>query len=612
MSKIFKEMGFLSNPQDVRDKVLPLDKFELFADMDKKEIDPGKLAKLIESAESYLEEEIPFIPLYDYREFKITGNRNHFQSKYYKRRDALSTLSLAEHYEGKGRFASKICDLVWAILEETTWVIHAHASHNPENPKADVPPVYDESTLHGIDLFSAMTAAILVTVLRYNREVLDSLSPLIAERIIYEVKKRAIKPYLNHHFSWSGEYGSKCNNWCPWIVSNILFVTAMLEDNEYNRSSVLLRAMKHLDNYTSWLPDDGGCDEGPGYWGAAGGSLFDACEIIYDMTGGEVDVFSHPHLRLIGEYEAKMNINADRFINFADCSPKMNVNGYLITRFGKRTGSEMLEAFGKMMTKRIPDAIPGNRRSYSMLKDLLMSPYMDAETTKAQKYVWFPGLKVFIARESEDTSKGMFLAIKGGHNHESHNHNDVGHFIIYKNGEPVIIDPGTVQYTRDTFGPKRYTHWAMQSHYHNLPAFDGAGEKNGDEYRSTDEVYDEEKNTISLGLEKAFISNAGIVSYRRSAGITDSVAFVRDDIVLDTEREIDFRLMTHREPTLLECGKLSLAEGVTLSYDKSLEYELEEFDPVGADTNKHWQTPVLYRIHLKCRAKEFHGEMHFI
>ena len=33
------------------------------------------------------------------------------------------------------------------------------------------------------------------------------------------------------------------------------------------------------------------------------------------------------------------------------------------------------------------------------------------------------------------------MAIKSGHNAESHNHNDVGSFILFKNGEPVYVRP---------------------------------------------------------------------------------------------------------------------------------------------------------------------------
>ena len=234
MSRLFEEAGYLKQAALIREKVLPLDKFKLFIDMDDPELVPEKMAKFIEEAEKYLDEPITFIPLSDYREFKINGNRTHYEKKFFSRRNMLFALSLAEHYENKGRFASKLCDVIWAMLEETSWVIHAHASTNPENPTAIVPPVYDEDTLHGIDLFSAATAALLVTALHYNREALDSLSPIIAEKIIYEVKKRIIKPYLSFNFHWSGECGNKVNNWNPWITTNILYVTALLEENEYD------------------------------------------------------------------------------------------------------------------------------------------------------------------------------------------------------------------------------------------------------------------------------------------------------------------------------------------------------------------------------------------
>ncbi len=612
MSKIFKESGFLDKPAVIREKVLPLNSFRLFTDMEKQELVPEKMAKFVEEAEKYLDEEIPFMTLYEHREFKITGDRSHYQKKSHKRRNMLFALSLAEHYEGKGRFTSKLCDVVWAILEETSWIVPAHATHNQTNPTADVPCVYDEETMHGIDLYTGVTAGLLATVLIYNREAIDSVSPIIAEKIIYEIKKKFIIPYLSHHPKWSGEYGGKVNNWCPWIVSNVLFVTAVLEDNDYDRASVVLRAMKHLDNYTNCIPDDGGCDEGPGYWGAAGAALFDCCEILYDMTDGYIDVFSHPHLRAIGEYEVKMNINEDRFVNYGDAGSRFYPNGFHLTRFGKRTGSQMMEAYGRMVTRKTPDAYPANSRMYRALKDILMEADREAKTTLAPKQVWLPDLKIFITRESEDTSKGMFIALKGGCNGESHNHNDVGHFIIYYNGNPVIIDPGTVQYTRDTFGKNRYTIWAMQSHYHNLPAFDGYGEKNGKDYKATREVYDEAAGTASLGLEEAYEKDAGVISFTRTAGLDGSEAVIKDDIVLDREREIDFRLMTHVEPKLIEEGKVALAEDRVLVYDRSLACEIETFDPVKADTNKHWGTPVLYRIHLSCRAKEFHGEMRFI
>ena len=64
-------------------------------------------------------------------------------------------------------------------------------------------------------------------------------------------------------------------------------------------------------------------------------------------------------------------------------------------------------------------------------------------------------------------------------------------------------------------------------------------------------------------------------------------------------KEIDFHLMLASEPKHIQVGKISLPMGMTLTYDKSLEAEIETFDPVGMDTNHAWGTDKLYRIHFK-------------
>ena len=57
------------------------------------------------------------------------------------------------------------------------------------------------------------------------------------------------------------------------------------------------------------------------------------------------------------------------------------------------------------------------------------------------------------------------LGMKGGHNDESHNHNDVGSFVVYHNGKPILVDPGVGEYTSKTFSKERYTIWTMHSDY---------------------------------------------------------------------------------------------------------------------------------------------------
>ena len=602
--KIFKESGVSS-----QGKVLTQEEFLEKSGWAELKITPDKVDAIIERAEKYLDEPIPMLTLSMYHDFFVSGSRQPYVSNHILRREMLTSLAIAECHERQGRFISKMCDALWAILEETTWVIPAHIGHNPTSYKSEYPPVFNETDLHGVDLYAANTATALAFVLLYHRDALDAMSPILAERTEYEIEKRVIRPFTSIHHSWSGMYGDKCNNWVTHIVECVLFTAAVVEKRQRVREAIVSRSMTYLDNYTTWMPDDGGCDEGPGYWSGAGASYFSALEVLYDMTGGAVDVFSHPLVRAIGEYIYKFNINGEKYINFADCSPNVHPDGYLVARYGERCGSEGMIAFGKMVMTRDPHL--HHSHSYRIMKALATPFAEDREVTKAERYVWYPNLKVMIARDSEDTSKGMFLAIKGGHNKQSHNHNDVGSYIIYNNGAPSVIDPGNVTYTRDVFGPNRYTIWAMQSHYHNLPAFDGLGEPNGMGYTSTNEVYDEEEHTLSLGLEKAFDRAVDIEGYTRTAHHEEGLILIGEDIRLGSEREIDFRLMTPRRPEILGECKLGLAAGVVLEYDARLSYECEVVDPVGMSSLEKWGEDVLYRLHFKIKASEIKCEFKY-
>ena len=203
------------------------------------------------------------------------------------------------------------------------------------------------------------------------------------------------------------------------------------------------------------------------------------------------------------------------------------------------------------------------------------------------------------ARECEDSSIGMFLAAKAGNNGEMHNHNDCGNFMVYYNGNPVIIDTGVGRYTKQTFSSDRYKLWFMQSGYHNLPSFGGVDQKDGTRYTATNKQFSEQERSISSELKSAYPAEAGIESYVRRVALTGGVVIVDECITLTEAKEIDFHLMLNQKPTVLQDGLISLPEGRALTYDTSLEVELEEFDPVGMDTKSSWGTDVLYRLHFR-------------
>ncbi len=131
--------------------------------------------------------------------------------------------------------------------------------------------------------------------------------------------------------------------------------------------------------------------------------------------------------------------------------------------------------------------------------------------------VWLPDLQVMAAREKPGASAGLYLAAKGGHNAESHNHNDVGQFLLYLDGEPVLIDPGVEEYTSKTFGSNRYALWTMQSAYHNLPTVNGCLQEAGRNFKAIGVHYQasEDRAELSLQLEDAYPQAAGVARWQR-------------------------------------------------------------------------------------------------
>ena len=595
MSRIFAERGMRAEGN-----VLPFEEFRLFIDEKELKPDEKKLAKVVARAEGMLEEPIPMLPLSLYREFVVNGNRVDYQQPYFRRRSMAYTLAVAEAYEKKGRFTEKLMDAVWAIMEETSWVIPAHLYNHPLYTEFGVPAIFGDR-MHGIDLFAAATGALLAMVYHFAGEALDQITPVITERLLYETHHRLIVPYLNCSFWWTGERGNRPNNWNPWIHSNLLFLTALTEKDPYLRTRITSRCMQNLDNFVADYPEDGGCDEGPGYFGVAGAAYFDCLELLYDMTGGKVNVFDHPLVRAIGEYEVKFNIAGKRFINFADCGPTCHMDGAMLSRFGRRTGSRILEEFGREQS--YFGSVENDRQLYRAIYNFYTPTVSERRERVAATKIWFPNLKVMAARENPDPAKGMFVAMKGGNNNESHNHNDVGNVIVYHDGNPVLIDTGVGTYTKQTFSPRRYELWYMQSSYHNLPDIGGVAEKNGATFRSVDEVYDETTGGVTMELKGAYPEDSGILSYTRETVLKDGVVSVTDSLSLTEEKEIDFHYMSPIKP-VLEGNTIALAEGRTMTFDNALAATIEEFEVKDGGIEKSWKTPVLWRIHLRTVTKE--------
>lgn len=361
-----------------------------------------------------------------------------------------------------------------------------------------------------------------------------------------------------------------------------------MEPDEERRVQSLAKCLLALDNFIDPYPSDGGCDEGPSYWGCAGASLFDNLDLLYSATNGAIDVYDDPLIQEIGRFIYRVHIADDYYINFADAPALVYPDALLVYRYGLRIGDQAMATLGAWLAERQEVQSGGSDESAERKAGALqkrsvptsMSRRLPALFTLATlptlpitaplpRDVWLPVIEVMVARDQAGSTQGLFVGAKGGHNAESHNHNDIGNFVIYVDGKPVIVDAGVETYTAKTFSDHRYEIWTMQSAYHSLlPTVDGVQQSPGAEYNATGVHYtaDETSATLTLDMATAYPPAAHIAQWQRRVTLQRGQAVQIEDTYQLTAQPtaIVLSLLTPCTVHLSNAGVIHFAERTIL------------------------------------------------
>jgi hypothetical protein len=474
--------------------------------------------RLLEAGEALLGHDWPNLPATLFLRFARDGNRSSYGDVRYARRYALRDLVLAECVEGAGRFLDDIVNGIWTTCEETYWGIPFHTYMQAAG--VGLPDV-EEPT---VDLFVAETVALLAWTLYLLGDRLDTVSPLVRPRILVESKRRVLDPCLARDDFWWMSFDPAehtINNWNPWISSNWVTAVLLLEPDATRRVTAIHKILRILDIFLGTYADAGGCDEGPVYWGRAAASLFDCLDLLDSATGGGIDVWGKTKVRNMGRFIYRTHISDTYFVNFADASAINRPVPSLVYRYGKAVGDHDMMAFGAWLLGDEPGEYCKQESTLARILPALfrVPTLLDVEAAEPQpRDAWFDGIQVMVARDQAGSAEGFFVAAKGGHNNESHNHNDVGNFVVYVDGKPVIVDAGVETYRRQTFSPQRYEIWTMQSGCHTLlPTVDGVMQAPGRSFAARDVVYNlgDDAAQLSLELAGAYPPEAKLRSWRR-------------------------------------------------------------------------------------------------
>ncbi len=509
----------------------------------------------------------------DFMLFFDTGSRKEYETKFFKKREFLScSLALYILY-GDEKYLKTVCEAVWAICCEISWVVPAHLL------EYDV-DVYDTH----IDLFAAETALYLAET---NYLLGDKLPERIRKLIAHHLEKRIFKPFEERTYWWE----SLVSNWAAVCGGSVGMAYMYANPEGFER--VYGRIEKIINNFVSGYGDDGCCQEGVNYWNYGFEFFIFYADLLRRFTDGETDIMKPGKINRMAQCLQKMIMRKDITVSFSDGARKgeftnVGLYSYLKSNFEGVEVPSVIGNKGRRTVESKPSLI---------LRTLFWSnpdDYADNSCEFKTGMEYFPDAKWYTNKKEKYS-----FAAKCGHNDEEHNHNDVGSFVIATDDGQILCDIGAMEYTKDNFdNEKRYTIFHNSSFGHSVPIIDGQAQKYGREYHG--DVIEVTDGVFSMEMHSAYETD--LEKLVRTFNIENDRVVLKDSFTSDKNHDIKERFVTEIEPVISD-------DGVRLG---SLLIKTKKTPSVSSTTipNHEKVIETFYAIDFEVDSKEF--EIEFI
>jgi len=497
-----------------------------------------KKTVLIAEAEAAAETPLPLLTAGMYLDSQRTGQYDRYMQPREHRRTLLVSLLLGECVENKGRFLDYILDLTWAICEETTWCLPSYL------------PDLQDIAQPQLDLGAAITA---LSVAELDSILGDRLHPTLRQRIRYEVDRRLFTPYMTHIDWWMFSTPTYAvNNWAAVCSGNIAGAALYLLEDQMRLAHILAQAIHSLDNFLKSFGEEGVSTEGIGYWGYGFGNYVIFADLIDRYTNGVIDLFDAPQIRAIATFPLHTMLSPGHFVSFSDCDHRVRIPESLLCFLSRRLE---LPDLARLASCQLEDAADDRDEPTWRVRDVLW-PMGGVETKSTRPLElntrdWYPGIQWLISRMAPNDPAALVAAIKGGHNDELHNQNDLGSLIIHRDGENLITDLGRGRYVKGYFDEHRYEFFVNRSRGHSVPLPNDTEQMVGASFAAHVVTYKPaETDQLILELGNAYPGEADIQRLTRSLQISR----ITSEIIL--EDEVSFR----EEAGMLESVLITLAD----------------------------------------------------
>ena len=421
---------------------------------------PG-FVKLIASTAKQIGQPLP--PWSDdlYLDFSRTGKRPPGERMLSSRHRPLREFVWAECVENRGRFLPDLEKMLLEYVAEPTWTLPAH----------DRDLGCFKRTAYSVDLAASAFAHELAQALYLLG---DKLSPGTRARVMAALEQRIFAPLRASFRTGKGNFWLRVEmNWNPVCLDGSVGAALAVLPGREDRALFAAAGEHYGQYYLAGFTADGYCGEGLGYWNYGMSHFLLLREHLWQATGGKVDLFQDAKIRKAALYAIHIEMVNGVYPAIADCrwgtTPSSEILSYLSRALG--LGLKDSEAAWDPFTQR--DLAFGPMEIFPNSLRAAKTP-SDAGESAALRY-FFDQAGVLVCRTRPGAARPMGAVLKGGHNDEPHNHNDVGSFTLMVGHEAMVADPGGPwAYNSRTFGPERYTGFKLFSSLgHDVPVVAG-------------------------------------------------------------------------------------------------------------------------------------------
>jgi hypothetical protein len=370
-------------------------------------------------------------------------------------------LSMAFTLTGDRKYRDKaVAQLDDALHNWRIWVDTAH------------PPPYDLMTGENSMTFG----------LAYDWLYQD-LTPEERQRIRDGVEKRAMQPYLDGATREKPmQWLTAKHNWNPVCNGGATVLALALGDESALSSRVLALSVPAMNLYWNELKDDGGWNEGTGYWTYGHRYGLIAAEALRRLgRPGGAEIFARPGVRQTGYFPIVFNPGTKLSAGFGDSNYRANdAIFYLLAREYKNPDYVWFQDRAGIRDVQNED---WPEDTLTLLWRPIDEPWLPESAANAKPtfkpsiapVYAFPAIGWAMMAPSQPDPP-FFLSFKNGSLAANHTHLDLNSISLGIGDTPIVRELGSRPYPDDYFGPKRPSYYEISTAGHNTVLIGGRGQ----------------------------------------------------------------------------------------------------------------------------------------